>query len=144
MTLLVIHISKLITKQGWILRLLVIKQWSETGSSSIFENHDYHLCIFLKFLPFFSTKVDSWSIFSGVGTQFVQINFEAFGVFSANLSAPILVQSSAVGPLSIRYHSRFFDCLAHPNLSATMATDQKLPLSHLCISYQSLAECHLP
>ena len=41
-----------------------------------------------------------------------------------------------------RHHSRFFDCLAHPNLSATLATDQKRPLSHLCISYQSLAECH--
>ena len=25
----------------------------------------------------------------------------------------------------IRHHSRFFDCLAHPNLSATLATDQK-------------------
>ena len=37
---------------------------------------------------------------------------------------------------------RFFDCLAHPNLSATLATDQKWPLSHLRISYQSLAECH--
>ena len=36
-----------------------------------------------------------------------------------------------------RYHSRFFDCLAHPNLSATLATDQKWPLSHLRISYQS-------
>ena len=24
-----------------------------------------------------------------------------------------------------RHHSRFFDCLAHPNLSATLATDQK-------------------
>ena len=42
----------------------------------------------------------------------------------------------------IRHHSRFFDCLAHPNLSATLATDQKWPLSHLRISYQSLAECH--
>ena len=38
-----------------------------------------------------------------------------------------------------RYLLRFFDCLAHPNLSATFATDQKLPLSHLRISYQSLA-----
>ena len=27
--------------------------------------------------------------------------------------------------LSIRYLLRFFDCLAHPNLSATFATDQK-------------------
>ena len=26
---------------------------------------------------------------------------------------------------NIRYHSKFFDCLAHPNLSATLATDQK-------------------
>ena len=33
-----------------------------------------------------------------------------------------------------RYLLRFFDCLEHPNLSATLATDQK---SHLLISYQS-------
>ena len=41
--------------------------------------------------------------------------------------------------LWIRYHLRFFDCLAHPNLSVTLATDQKWPLSHLPISYKSLA-----
>ena len=40
--------------------------------------------------------------------------------------------------------SRFFDCLAHPNLSATLAIDQKYFLSCCQISYQSLAECHLP
>ena len=39
----------------------------------------------------------------------------------------------------IRYLWRFLDCLAHPNLSATFATDQKWPICHLCISYQSLA-----
>ena len=38
-----------------------------------------------------------------------------------------------------RYLLRFFDCLAHPNLSATFATDQKWPICHLRISYQSLA-----
>ena len=38
-----------------------------------------------------------------------------------------------------RYLLRFFDCLAHPNLSATFATDQKWPICHLLISYQSLA-----
>ena len=43
----------------------------------------------------------------------------------------------------IRRLSRFFYCLVHPNLSATLATDQKWPLSHLHISYQSLAECRL-
>jgi hypothetical protein len=37
-----------------------------------------------------------------------------------------------------RHHSRFFDCLVHPNLCATLPTDQKWPLSHLRISYQSL------
>ena len=42
-----------------------------------------------------------------------------------------------------RYHSRFFDPLAHSNLRATLATDQKWPLSCLRITYQSLAECHL-
>ena len=41
--------------------------------------------------------------------------------------------------MHIRYLLRFFDCLAHPNLSATLATDQKWPLCHLRISYQSLA-----
>ena len=44
--------------------------------------------------------------------------------------------------IQIRYLSRFFDCSAHPNLGAALATDQKLPLSCLHISYQSLAECH--
>ena len=41
--------------------------------------------------------------------------------------------------LFIRYLLRFFDCLAHPNLSANFATDEKWPLCHLRISYQSLA-----
>ena len=40
----------------------------------------------------------------------------------------------------IRCLSRFFDCLAHSNLSATLATDQKCPLSCRRISYLSLAE----
>ena len=34
---------------------------------------------------------------------------------------------------------RFSDCLAHSNLTATFATDEKWPLCHLYISYQSLA-----
>ena len=38
-----------------------------------------------------------------------------------------------------RYLLKFFDCLAHPKLSATFATDQTWPLCHLRISYQSLA-----
>ena len=29
------------------------------------------------------------------------------------------------GDINIRYLLRFFDCLAHPNLRATFATDQK-------------------
>ena len=33
--------------------------------------------------------------------------------------------------VSSRYHSRFFDCLAHPNISATLATDQKMTLKKL-------------
>ena len=32
-----------------------------------------------------------------------------------------------VAEISIRHHSRFFDCLAHPNLSATLATNQNDP-----------------
>ena len=44
--------------------------------------------------------------------------------------------------VNIRHLLWFFDCLAHLNLSATLATDLKWPLGHLRISYQSLAECH--
>ena len=44
----------------------------------------------------------------------------------------------------IRHLSRFFDCLAHASVSATLATDQNWSLSHLRISYQSLADCHVP
>ena len=30
--------------------------------------------------------------------------------------------------ICIRYHSRFFDCLGHPNLNVTLATDKKMIL----------------
>ena len=33
-----------------------------------------------------------------------------------------------------RYHSRFIDYLAHPNLSATLVTDQKWPLKVVSVS----------
>jgi hypothetical protein len=49
---------------------------------------------------------------------------------------------SCVYAMANRYHSRFFDCLAHQNLSTTLATDQKWPCSclpDLRIPYQSLA-----
>ena len=51
----------------------------------------------------------------------------------------LLLLYITLGTIYIRYLLRFFDCLAHPNLSATFATDQKWPLCHLHISYQSLA-----
>ena len=41
--------------------------------------------------------------------------------------------------MCIRYLLRFVDCLAHPNLGATFATDEKWPICHLHISYQGLA-----
>ena len=37
------------------------------------------------------------------------------------------------------YLLRLFDCLAHPNLSAAFATDEKWPICHLHILCQSLA-----
>ena len=42
-----------------------------------------------------------------------------------------------------RYLSRFFDCLAHPNLSATLATDQKWALILIGMSYKSKKNAHL-
>ena len=55
-----------------------------------------------------------------------------------------LSQGLFMKAMFLRYHSRFFNCLSHPNLCATLATDQKWPLNCLRISYQSLAKCHLP
>ena len=47
----------------------------------------------------------------------------------------LLLRSQSTWGTFIRYLLRFFDCLAHPNLSVTLATDQKLSLSCLPISY---------
>ena len=41
-----------------------------------------------------------------------------------------------------RYLSRFFDCRVHPNLSATLATDKKLPLSYHLTKVQQSAINH--
>ena len=60
-------------------------------------------------------------------------------VFCSIFLPLLIVQFSAYRRVYIRYLLRFFDCLTHPNLSATFATDQKWPICHLCISYQSLA-----
>ena len=63
--------------------------------------------------------------------------FNALGIFG--LEYNLLFESCSTycaeeGPMDdiframqmhIRYLLRFFDCLAHPNLSATFATDQK-------------------
>ena len=48
-------------------------------------------------------------------------------------------QINTKGGITTRYLLRLFDSLAHPNLSAAFATDQKWPICHLRISYQSLA-----
>ena len=45
-----------------------------------------------------------------------------------------VVTACTVLCIAIRYHSRIFDCLAHPKLSAALATDQQWPLSCLRIS----------
>ena len=42
-----------------------------------------------------------------------------------------------------RHHSRFFDCLTHPNLSATLGIDQKWPLRWLIDSETASANQHL-
>ena len=52
--------------------------------------------------------------------------------------------TSVTGHSTVDTFQDFFDCLANPNLSASLATDQKWHFSCLCISYQSLAQCHLP
>ena len=44
-------------------------------------------------------------------------------------SFPRVTSRNKGGNLGNRHLSRFFDCLAHPNLSATLATDQKWPFT---------------
>ena len=48
-----------------------------------------------------------------------------FVLYAVALLGGVLCYSTQGQWLNIRYHSRFFDCLAHPNLCATLATDQK-------------------
>ena len=59
-----------------------------------------------------------WGIV-GVQLEFVGSSFLVYLKFVGG-SLEVIRES-----LHSRYHSRFFDCLAHPNLSATLATDQK-------------------
>ena len=54
----------------------------------------------------------------------VQVYDEA-GTVQAWTNPDQAIIAISVENVSIKYHSRFFDCLAHPNLSATFATDQK-------------------
>ena len=57
--------------------------------------------------------------------------YVSIGIFASIPAFPLIV--------IIRYLLRSFDCLANTNLSATLATDQKCPLTCLYICYQSLA-----
>ena len=43
------------------------------------------------------------------------------------LSMTVFGTNYAFSKLREKVSTRFFDCLAHPNLSATLATDQKWP-----------------
>ena len=43
-------------------------------------------------------------------------------VFKIHQNTPTFI---CIIAMSTRYHSRFFDCLANPNLKAALATDQK-------------------
>ena len=47
------------------------------------------------------------------------------GLRTARHSPLIKLQPISLEDMPTRYLSRFFDCLAHPNLSVTLATDQK-------------------
>ena len=47
------------------------------------------------------------------------------GINQKWLNFKVQLRSLFQGIKAFRYLSRFFDCLAHPNLSATLATDQK-------------------
>ena len=72
-------------------------------------------------------------------------NSAIFQCFSTNclilLNFRRIVHMQRVQCIVHRQLSRFFDCLAHPTLTAT---DQKCTFSCLPITYKSLAECHLP
>ena len=47
------------------------------------------------------------------------------GWFASFLQDILMYVSDMRMYISIRYHSRLIDCLVHPSVSATMASDQK-------------------
>ena len=101
--------------------------WSETRE---------HLANLFMFLPSLLSITQLGQTFYDVSNQALE---SKLSLIKTNLGPKLNLSKHVCN----RYHSRFFYCLAHPNLSATLATDQKWPLSCLRISYQNLAECHL-
>ena len=72
-----------------------------------------------------------------------RISLESFRSFRGPLlHKPVTGQelffAVSYSKLALDTHQDFLNYLAHSNQSATLATDQKRPFSHLRISYQSL------
>ena len=115
-----------------------VQTLNEIAYECILSIHRY-LAYYLNTVP---KTLGMFFFFKKLQQQFEFFRFyKGFGSIYACLAWQNYV-SSTVGNVSIRHLLRFLDCLAHPILSATLATDQKCPLSHLHISYQSLTECH--
>ena len=96
------------------------------------------VCIYcsIKIVKFLGQK---WQMFVAWKLEGYNLVFTSYAVRRKNVLG-LTLKPFRKRSLSIRYHSRFFDSLAHPNLNATFVTDQKWPLSCLCISYQILAK----
>jgi hypothetical protein len=74
-----------------------------------------------------------WQSWNKTGSKTNSGGFDIFNtqLFDREITQPLCVSKSSgsskknAHDVYTRYLSRFFDYLAHPNLSATLATDQK-------------------
>ena len=126
-----------------------------TSKNSWFFMHNFLPCHMLPFLVSKQAKEETiinrndgahflWQL-RPVFTNLVHTLQRGRFVFNFSFILQIkILQKNIRNPRQLcrRYLFIFFYCLAHPNLSASFATNQRWPLSHLRISYQSLVECH--
>ena len=111
--------------------------------NTIYLEIDFHFynCSFrdLQFHSEKKPKVTKFVVIKSCSKLFFQNRCKMDAKASTNITTKTKTNQNLFRYIHNRYLLRFFDCLAHPNLGAPFATDQKWPLCHLHISYQSLA-----
>ena len=114
-----IEIGFLKNRMGWGHRHIYIE--TQVGDGLLFEGDLYNGKLIANIDPKLANH-PAWRSRLLIGIREVGIKPQGSFMASRNIKKHFQTHSCAI---CSRYLSRFFDCLVHPNLSATLATDQK-------------------